>query len=183
MRMTKAWSWQTKVMHLCTGIPMHRTDVHKQCQLMSYCNFISVNHSNLIHLGNFQDKKKFFSFHITKSKFFFYQENIPLGWHIRCGESSDDLNYYNEENDDVWGRSMDDSGKVYYYKVNGTETAWELPEVRNKITWTWENALYMTLFFESYKSRLSPEQRKKMKLFSFILPYWISQLQIPIIHF
>jgi hypothetical protein len=61
------------------------------------------------------------------------QENVPLGWHARFSESSDELNYYNDDNDDVWGRSTDDTGKVYYYKVNGTETAWDLPEVRLEI--------------------------------------------------
>lgn len=58
------------------------------------------------------------------------QENVPAGWFVRYGDSPDELLYCNEQNDEVWGKLSDEDGKAYYYKVDGSETVWELPAVR-----------------------------------------------------
>jgi len=66
---------------------------------------------------------------LVQTTFILQQDSVPVGWHIKPGDTSDELLFYNEENDDIWGRLTDDEGKVYYYKLDGSETAWELPQV------------------------------------------------------
>ncbi|XP_073236348.1 rho GTPase-activating protein 15-like isoform X2 [Porites lutea] len=56
----------------------------------------------------------------------------PLGWRISRSSSTDELVYVNEYNDEEWVPSKDSEGRVYYYKLNGEDSRWELPEFHER---------------------------------------------------
>ncbi|KAK3717530.1 hypothetical protein QZH41_013788 [Actinostola sp. cb2023] len=73
-----------------------------------------------------------------QTTFILQQDSVPVGWHIKPGDTPDELLFYNEENDNIWGRLTDDEGKVYYYKLDGSETAWELPQIQSSYRQSFE---------------------------------------------
>ncbi|XP_020903374.1 rho GTPase-activating protein 12 [Exaiptasia diaphana] len=97
------------------------------------------------------------------SRFIFEQENVPNGWHVKTGDSPDELLYYNQENDDVWGRLSDDEGKTYYYKLDGSETAWELPQMQSSYRQSFE-ALDVTSQRRAKSPSMSERKAKSRSL-------------------
>ncbi|XP_032222777.2 rho GTPase-activating protein 15 isoform X2 [Nematostella vectensis] len=90
------------------------------------------------------------------------RETTPLGWRVERDPETDEPVYINEENNEEWSSSADEKGKIYYYKLDGSETAWDLPEVQHRQSF---EALDVT-----YRRSRSPQLAQRMSKTRSLLP-------------